>query len=149
MKKYSHITGFYLETLILITVFVSIIHVLTQVFGLAQLQSTRARQLTGAVALAGNAAEAVSASISEEELLQLLNENDNAAPMSDGAGVTARYDSNLRPDAGGTYRVDVTWTPEETGQGTMIHSTIRVCCGETEDPVYDLETESFRLEVIA
>ena len=66
MKKYSHITGFYLETLILITVFVSIILVLTQVFGLAQLQSTRARQLTGAVALAGNAAEEVSASISEE-----------------------------------------------------------------------------------
>ena len=149
MKKYSHITGFYLETLILITVFVSIILVLTQVFGLAQLQSTRARQLTGAVALAGNAAEAVSASSSEEELLQLLNENGNAAPMSDGAGVTVRYDSNLRPDAGGTYRVDVTWTPEETGQGTMIHSTIRVCCGEAEEPVYDLETESFQMEVIA
>ena len=58
MKKHSHITGFYLETLMLIVVFVLIILVLTQVFGLAQMQSTRAKHLNGAVVLAQTAAEA-------------------------------------------------------------------------------------------
>ena len=53
MKKNGHITGFYLETLLLIVVFIAIILVLTQVFGLAQVQSVRAKQLTEAVTLAG------------------------------------------------------------------------------------------------
>ena len=84
MKKQSHITGFYLETLMLIVVFVLIILVLTQVFGLAQMQSTRAKELNGAVILAQNAAEAVAASETPEELLKLLNENGNAVPLASG-----------------------------------------------------------------
>ena len=102
MKKHSHITGFYLETLMLIVVFLVIILILTQVFGLAQMQSTKAKRLTGAVILAQNAAEAVSASRTPEDLLTLLNDGDNAFPMPDTAGVTARYDSDLNPDAKGT-----------------------------------------------
>ncbi len=149
MKKHSHITGFYLETLMLIVVFLMIILVLTQVFGLAQMQSTKAKRLTGAVILAQNAAEAVSASETPEDLLALLNENDNAFPMTDTAGVTACYDSDLNPAAGGTYRVDVTWLPEEAGSGTMIRSVAEVRCDETEAPVYRLETESFRTGVSA
>ena len=64
-------------------------------------------------------------------------------------GVTACYDSDLNPDAGGIYRVDVTWLPEEAGDGTMIHSTAEVRCDETDEPVYRLETESFRTGVSA
>ena len=149
MKKHSHITGFYLETLMLIVVFLVIILVLTQVFGLAQMQSTKAKRLTGAVILAQNAAEAVSASRTPEDLLTLLNDDDNAFPMPDTAGVTARYDSDLNPDAKGIYRVDVTWLPEEAGDGTMIRSVAEVRCDESEEPVYRLETESFRTGVSA
>ena len=149
MKKHSHITGFYLETLMLIVVFLVIILVLTQVFGLVQMQSAKAKRLTGAVILAQNAAEAVSASKTPEDLLALLNDDNNAFPMTDTAGVTACYDSDLNPDAGGIYRVDVTWLPEETGDGTMIRSVAEVRCDETEEPVYRLETESFRTGVSA
>ena len=149
MKKHSHITGFYLETLMLIVVFLVIILLLTQVFGLAQMQSTKAKRLTGAVILAQNAAEAVSASETPDELLALLNDNNNAFPMTDTVGVTACYDSDLNPDAGGIYRVDVTWLPEEAGDGTMIRSTAEVRCDETDEPVYRLETESFRTGVSA
>ena len=149
MKKHSHITGFYLETLMLIVVFLVIILVLTQVFGLAQMQSTEAKRLTGAVILAQNAAEAVSASRTPEDLLALLNDDNNAFPMTDTAGVTARYDSDLNPDAGGIYRVDVTWIQEEAGDGTMIRSVAEVRCEETEAPVYRLETEKFRSGVSA
>lgn len=143
MKKQSHITGFYLETLMLIVVFVLIILVLTQVFGLAQMQSTIAKQLNGAVILAQNAAEAAAASETPEELLKLLNDNDNAVLMADTAGVTACYDSDLNPDAEGNYRVDVTWLPEETENGILVHSVAEVRCDDAEAPVYRLETERF------
>ena len=149
MKKQSHITGFYLETLMLIVVFVLIILVLTQVFGLAQMQSTRAKQLNGAVILAQNAAEAVAASETPEELLKLLNDNDNAVLMADTAGVTACYDSDLNPDAEGNYRVDVTWLPEETENGILVHSVAEVRCDDAEAPLYRLETERFRTGVSA
>ena len=111
------------------------------------MQSVKAKQLTDAVVLAGNAAEAVSASKTADELLALLNENDNAFPMQDAAGVTARYDSDLLPESDGSYRVDVTWLPEETGTGTMVGSVVEVHCGETAEPVFRLETEAFRPEV--
>ena len=149
MKKRSHITGFYLETLMLIVVFLVIILVLTQVFGLAQVQSTKAKRLTGAVILAQNAAEAVSASRTPEDLLALLNDDNNAVLMTDTAGVTACYDSDLNPDAGGIYRVDVTWIQEEAGDGTMVRGVAEVCCDETDAPVYRLETERFRSGVSA
>lgn len=149
MKKQSHITGFYLETLMLIVVFVLIILVLTQVFGLAQLQSTRAKQLNGAVILAQNAAEAAAASETPEELLKLLNDNDNAVLMADTAGVTACYDSDMNPDAEGNYRVDVTWLPEETENGILVHSVAEVRCEDAEAPLYRLETERFRTGVSA
>ena len=149
MKRQGHITGFYLETLMLIVVFLSIILVLTQVFGLAQQQSAKAKQLTGAVVLAGNAAEAVSASGTAEELLTLLNENGNAAMMQDTAGVTALYGEDLAPEAAGSYRVDVTWLPEATETGTMIRSVVEVRRGAAEGPVYRLETASFRPEAKA
>ena len=149
MKKHSHITGFYLETLMLIVVFVLIILVLTQVFGLAQMQSTRAKQLNGAVILAQNALEAVSASETPEDLLTLLNDNDNAVLMADTAGVTACYDRDLNPDAEGNYRVDVTWLPEETENGILVHSVAEVRCDDAEAPVYRLETERFRTGVSA
>ena len=61
MKKNGHITAFYLETLLLIVVFIGIILILTQVFGLGRVQSVEAGRLTDAVILAQNAAEAVSA----------------------------------------------------------------------------------------
>ena len=149
MKKHGHITGFYLETLMLIVVFLVIILLLTQVFGLTQMQSTKAKRLTGAVILAQNAAEAVSASRTPEDLLALLNDDNNAFPMTDTAGVTARYDRDLNPDAEGIYRVDVTWLSEEAGDGTMIHSVAEVRCDETEAPIYRLETERFRTGVSA
>ena len=66
MKKNGPITAFYLETLLLIVVFIGIILVLTQVFGLSRTQSREARRLTDAVILAQNGAEAVLVSWDDE-----------------------------------------------------------------------------------
>ena len=146
MKRNGQITAFYFETLLLIVVFLAIILVLTQVFGLARQQTAAARRLTDAVTLAGNAAEAVSASADPAELLKLLNENGNAEELPDASGVKAFYDNEKNPDPQGAYRVEISWQPEKTAGGIMVSSVISVCHGGSEEPIYRLETASFREE---
>lgn len=144
MKKNGHITAFYLETLLLIVVFIGIILILTQVFGLGRTQSVEAKRLTDAVILAQNAAEAVSAAEGSEELLALLNENGNAAALPDTLGVAARYDTDMRPDPAGELRVDVCCTVEESG---LVQGHIQVFRQGAEAPVYELETAALWKEV--
>jgi len=140
MKRKEHITAFYLETLVLILVFIAIILVLTSIFGMAKARSGEAKLLTNAVTLAGNAAEAVSAAGSEEELLSLLDREGNAQKMPDTAGVTAFYDTDMRPDPAGKLRLDVTWLPEEGEAGTLVRSAILVSYDGRTEPVYRLDT---------
>ena len=100
MNKKEHITAFYLETLLMIAVFISIILVLTRVFGSARAQSARAKHLTEAVTLAQNTAEAVSASGSAKELRALLDQGGNAVLQEKGGGafaVVAAYDLSMNP----------------------------------------------------
>ena len=144
MKRNSSTTAFYFETLLLIVVFLAVILLLTQVYGLARLRSAAAEQLTDAVTLAGNAAEAVSFSDGEEALLQLLNEKNNAERLGDHNGVAARYNTQLQPDPHGEYRVEVTWIPDESGTGGLIRSEIRVLHAETDGEIYRLETAAFK-----
>ncbi|MDO4990550.1 MAG: hypothetical protein Q4E45_08620 [Eubacteriales bacterium] len=143
--KRQNLTSFYLEALLLVVIFVSMILVLTGVFGAARTQSTQAKRLSQAVTLASNAAEAVSAADSEESLLRLLNENDNALRITDDAGVTAFYDVDGSPDPRGAFRVDVSWLPEGTMTGTLVSSVIQVRF-DGDEPVYRLETLSFKKE---
>ena len=157
MKKNHSVTAFYFETLLLIVVFLFIMLALTQVFGLARMQSVSARQLTDAVTLAGNAAEAFSYSGSPEALLELLNEQDNAGMLPKQTGVFARYNAAGQPDAEGAFRVEITWeaegSPEEAGAadptagelpGSLVRSEIRVLYGKEEKEVYRLETASYK-----
>ena len=136
MKQKRHITGFYIETLLLILVFVSIILVITNIFGMARVSSARARHLTTAVALAQNTAEAAAASRSVDETAALLQENGNTEVSSDGTGLTARYNSDLTPSADGIYRVDLTWTEEEA----LADCIVSVFYAEEEEPVYSIHT---------
>lgn len=140
MKKSSHVTAFYIETLLLIVVFIGVILILTGIFGLGRAQGAAAKELNNAVCLAQNAAEAVSASKSAEELLSILNENSNASLMPDGTGVSAFYGKNMEPDENGLYRVDVSWIDDGSG---LIRSVIEVRCGEEAETVYSLETAVF------
>ena len=84
MKQKRHITGFYIETLLLIVVFISIILVITNIFGLARVRSAQARHLTKAVTLAQNAAEAAAASTSIDEAAAILDENGNVKAVRAG-----------------------------------------------------------------
>lgn len=121
MKK--HITAFYLETLMLVAVFVGIILVLTGIFGQARAQSVAARQLTQAVALAENAAEAVSAAGTSQELEALLAAQGEVTPADGGFVLTD-----------GAYTVVIAWAP----QGDLAAGHIAVSCRGQE--VYALDT---------
>ena len=147
MKK-QHVTAFYLETLLLILVFVAIILVLSQIFGIGKAQSGQAKLLTNAVCLAENGAEAVSASGSEEELLALLNQKNNASwRQGEPPVLSVRYDTDMRPDPAGRLRMDITWSPSGETEERFVISTISVYYGEQTDPVYALDTAVFLGEV--
>ena len=146
MRRHDHLTAFYIETLLLVMVFVSIILVLTGVFGLARKRASEAKLLTNAVTLSQNAAEAVAASHSDEALLKLLDERNNAVSMPDTAGVMAYYDVDMRPDPKGALRVDVTWLTEPQETGILTHSVIEVRYNGRTEPVYRLDTAAFRKE---
>ena len=57
MKKGQSVTSFYVESLLLVVVFVCIRLALTSVFGLGRRESVKAGFLTSAVTLAQNAAD--------------------------------------------------------------------------------------------
>ena len=145
MKKNGHITAFYLETLLLIVVFIGIILVLTQVFGLSRTQSREARRLTDAVILAQNGAEAVSAAKSPQEAAALLaQETGTWGTAVKGSGFQVRFDRSLRPDPEGIYTVLVSWDDEGDG---FVRSQINVYYGAERNPLYTLETAAFHGEV--
>ena len=146
MNKDRHMTAFYLETALMVIIFVLVIAVLAQAFSHAGMQSREAEQLTNAVCLAQNAAEAVSAADSEEALAQLLDENGNVV-LADAAVVTAYYDEDMQPVAAdaasqdGILRVEATWDPGEEGAGgTFVNSDISVYQEGGEDPLFTMNT---------
>ena len=158
MKKERSMTAFYLETLLMVLIFVAVIVIISQVLGLAKEKSREADQLNSAVCLAMNAAEAVSASDSDEALLQLLDENGNAAVTGDGQAdapaLTAWYDGSMRPmtpeaaqDAEDVLRMEATWEPERSSAGTFVSSEIRVYAKAGREPVYTLKTGHYTQEV--
>ncbi len=145
MKRQTHITGFYLETLLLIAVFVAIILVLTQVFGLSRAQSGQAKLLTNAVTLAQNTAEAISASDSPEALLVLLDENGSARQGEKGQ-ILASYDADMTPAPGGSLTVEATWEPSDPDD-SLVYSTVSVWYEGKAEPVYTLRTAVYLGEV--
>jgi predicted negative regulator of RcsB-dependent stress response len=147
MKRKEHITSFYLETLLLIIVFVGIILVLTQVFGLARSTSVQAKEKTSAVCLCQNAAEAFAAAESSQELLDLLNQNHNASLESadDNRGfIKAFYDTDRNPDANGILKIEVSWEKgEKTAGKDKVLRYAKIVASKDKKVIYNLETSVY------
>lgn len=151
MKKDNHVTAFYVEVLLLTVGLILIVLVLSQVFALGRQQSTSAKELTNAVTLAQNAAEAFSASATPEELIRLLDENGNVSFASDTLVTTvlARYDNNMSPDPDGALIVSVTWENGKDPGGGLIGSTVRVSSAIDGREIYTIRTASYHAEEAA
>ncbi len=135
MKVKKHITSFYIETLILVLVFVAVILTLAQVFGLAKKQSEEAKMLTAAVTVAQNAAEAFSVSDNDEKLLSLLDENGNAEIT--GGTVEAYYRADMTPDRSGSLRGS---GERKAVSPFFSEGAIRVFRADTGEEIYSLNT---------
>lgn len=140
--KRRHVTGFYLETLVLAVVLIAVILVLTRVFAFSAELSNQAGRLTRAVHLAENAAEAVAASDGMDTLRMLLEEDGNAQVSQDGTAglLQVWYDEEMRPVLGGRFRVEVSWKPESAAAGSFVGSTVSVYWMEEAEPLYVLDT---------
>ena len=135
--RQAHNTAFYIETLLMIVAFVAVILVLTRAFGEARRESARARELTDAVILAQNAAEAVSASEDLEDLARLLG-NTQKTEVREGKLLAVSDDG---------YITEVSWEPSGEETGTLVSSTTAVRLAGTDDPIYALDTAVFLREV--
>lgn len=145
MNKRHPITAFYVEALILILAFVGIILILTQVFGAGQALSSDADQLTRAVGMAQNTAEAVAAAEDFDDLSDMLEEG-KVGGSADPDGIWNYYDKDGSPSEDGVYHVWTTWEPEPKGDGELVRSRITVQYGDEEEPIYTLETAKYREE---
>ena len=151
MKRKEHITSFYLETLLLIVVFVGIILVLTQVFGMARARSSQAKEKTSAVCLCQNAAEAFAAADSSQELVNLLNDNHNVFLESadDNQGlVNAFYNTDRKPNENASLKIEISWKKDAVGKPAddkiLRHAKIRAL--KKEKVIYELETSAYSEE---
>lgn len=140
MKQKSHLTSFYVETLLMVLIFTGMIVLLSSVFSLARVQSVRSRRLTNAVCLAQNAAEAVAASTSVQDVLEILEEENNGELTEENGSPAAvfLYDDDMNADAGGVCSVTVTW--EKTDRDDFVVSNITVAHDGENAPVYELRT---------
>ena len=146
--KRNELTSFYLEALLLIVAFVAIILVLTGVFGTARAQSAEAKELTQAVMLASNAAEAVAAADSLEQAAAMLDVGGNVR-ISDGK-IEACYFSDGSPCADGKGDLLLTVTRESSAEDPgLVESRITVSAADDGETVYTLETASFKKEAAA
>lgn len=133
MRRSEHVTAFYVEMLLMTAVVTVMVLVLTNVFALSRMESGTAAELTEAVSLAENAAEAVSAAATPEQLMAILDGDGSAAFVEDAAVTT------LRADCDGGRVLTVTWEPEEAGAGALVRSTITVRSADGRE-LYTLRT---------
>lgn len=140
-NKKRHMSNFYIETLILVVIFIAVILMLTKVFALSRRMSIRAGLLTKAVHLAENAAEAVAASQGPKTLQELLEESGNTRLSEEGEGAVLDvwYDGEMNPVRDGGFRVEITWK-EEQNRPDFASGTVCVYWLEEEEPIYSLET---------
>ena len=161
--KHEHITAFYIETILLIVSFVLVILVLTNVFGLGKLETSKAEDLTNAVRLAESGAEAFAAAEGPAELAQLLDEGNVtlastssqlSVPPKDRlpALIFAYYDVSLNPvpEEQSAYRLIISWTPDQktlSGDSVLAEGNISVKRTGSEETIYSLDTAVYIQEV--
>ena len=127
-----HNTAFYLETMLLVGLMVAVIIVLVGVFGGAKSQSLRAVQLTDAVTIAENAAEAVAASDSMEEARALLDDSGDSEIIDGETRVLLIHKDG--------YDVSI----PDTWGGELVPGLITV--SRDGEEIYSLETTVYRAQ---
>lgn len=137
MKKQTR-TAFYVETLLLIGALVAVVLILARCFSAAEQTRREARELTGAVHLARNAAEAAAGAGTHEELVHLLSRD--AAAIAEESGFRFCYDEAFQGDPAGPLELTISWDRRPQPGCGLVHYTIIVENTVRGDELYRLET---------
>lgn len=138
--------SFYIELVVMLVISVLVITVAAAAFARSDIHSRDAKRLSDAVTLAASGAECFLAADNSDDLLDMLNEADNAysvSPSSDQEKadsaepfdmVFAAYNDDLEPSSDGNMKMAITWM-EQDGFAT---ATVTVSYKDSE--IYSLET---------
>lgn len=129
MRKGQSITAFYVESLLLILVFIGILLALTQIFGLSRRESVQAKLLTNAVTLAQNAAD----DFLSGQYGLTREEGDDGR----------RYTADMAPDPDGRLSVRIHWTR----QADMLEGTVSVYDDQQSELLFSLPLAKYVEEV--
>ena len=135
MRKRTY-TAFYVEALLLVLALLAVVLILAQCFAAAERTRGNAKQLTEAVHLARNAAEAAAGAESPEALAQLLADGAGNATES---GLQIPYNEDMEPDPAGAMSLQISWDKRPEPGGGLVTYTIWVTTREDEE-LYRLET---------
>ena len=145
MNNSRHITAFYAETLLLVAVFAAVLLIITRFFALGSRESAAAKNLTNAVTLAENAAEALSVSASPEDLANRLDGSGLA--LLDNGRVICHYNAGLSPvgEEDAVLTLTASWEPSPDNP-RLVSSQIAVT-DRSGAEIYRLSTAVYRKEV--
>ena len=136
MNERNHAAAFYMETIILLIVFMSVILIITNVFTVSYSQSKKAEELTSAVCLAENAAEAFLASDDIDTLYKVLDEGN---VQQQGTVLLCRYDPERTPDPDGAITVQISLEEEND----YLRTEIAVSDSQSGEVIYELHTGKY------
>ena len=142
MKKTRSI-AFIVELLLLFVLLLFIITAVTKIFMQTRSQSLRARRLTEAVCVAEEVAEVTAAAGGKTQaagMLDGLEQTSDVRELPEGIELDMLFDEK----EGDLFHVTLQWTETAGGgAGRFADETILVFFGNSEEPIYRLETGNY------
>lgn len=137
MRKQTR-TAFYVETLLLIGALVAVVLILAQCFSVAEQTRLQAEELTNAVHLARNAAEAAAGAETHEELAHFLSQDAMVNPEESGFRIC--YDKAFQGELSDPLVLTISWDRKPQPGCGLVNYTIIVESTVWNREIYRLET---------
>lgn len=138
-------TAFIVELFLLFALMLLVTVVLTSAFVSSRMQSLYARHKTEAVIIAERIAEVSMASEDLDEALELISGMEDVTDL-DRSGSGAEFTARISDTSADEYRVKLDWDGQTDGSVSLSTQKITVYYGEDGEPIYVLDSGSFRKE---
>lgn len=137
--------AFIVELFLLFALMLLVTVVLTRAFVSSRMQSLYARHKTEAVIVAERVAEVSMSADDLEEALKLISDMEEVSDINESVD-GATFVSRISEDGKDTYSVRLKWESESGRSGALNIQEISIYFGEDSEPIYVLESGSFRKE---
>ena len=137
--------AFIVELFLLFALMLLVTVVLTRAYVSSRMQSLYARHKTEAVIIAERVAEVSMASEDLDEALKLISDMEDVIDLN-RSGSGAEFTARISDKASDEYSVKLEWDEQTEGQVSLNTQKITVYYGEDGEPIYVLDSGSFRKE---